>query len=67
MVRWVSCADLLKKGSCWYAVEISLRLLNLEDEILKTFLGTFRLTLYNLILDAGVLDAGARLQRANDE
>ena len=49
-VRWVSCADLLKKGSCWYAVEISLRKLNLVDEILKTYLGKFSLTLYTQYL-----------------
>ena len=45
LVRWVSCADLKKKGSCWYAVEISLRKFNLVDEILKTYLGRLSLTL----------------------
>ena len=45
LVRWCSCADLLKKGSCWYADVISLRKLNMEDDILKTYLPWFCATL----------------------
>ena len=46
LLRWGSCVDLLKKGSCWYAVVISLKQLNMVDEILKTYLPWFCATLY---------------------
>ena len=45
LVRWVSCADLLKKGSCRYAVEILSRKLNAVVEILKTYFPGFCATL----------------------
>ena len=49
MIGWVSCADLLKKESCQYAVEISSRKLNVVDEILKTYFPLFCATLYSLL------------------
>ena len=45
LVRWVSCADLLKKGSCWYAAVILFWKLNIMNEILKTYLLWFCATL----------------------
>ena len=46
MDRRGSCADLVKKGSCWDADAISSRKLNIVCEILKTCLPWFCATLY---------------------
>ena len=50
MDRRGSCADLVKKGSCWYADAISSRKLNIVCEILKTCLLWFCATLYYSVL-----------------
>ena len=46
LVRWGNSADLLEKGSRWYADVISLRKFNTEDEILKTYFPCFCASLY---------------------